>query len=223
MIDDLERPRVPLLRWLWITLAVVIGAPVLFVLCLVVTYGIESATPEDYPRVAPQKMADRATARSHQAYALAGFDTVLPAGVDNSLAAGSCYPGGLESMADTPVDGAYALSHTWQVSDVPRAEALAALARLRDRLKEEGWTVTSYERRQASQDWILRTERGDGERQVYEWMSVGGRFFGGVHMECAYDPAADADAGSSGGSYGETYGGSSAADGLVAPALGAGA
>ncbi|MFI2368412.1 hypothetical protein [Streptomyces sp. NPDC018833] len=224
MIADLERPRLPLLRWLWITLAVVIGSPVLFVLCLVVTYGIESATPEDYPRMAPQKMADRATARSQEAYALAGFDTVLPAGVDNSLSAGPCYPRGLESVADTPVDGAYALSHTWQVSDVPREEALAALARLRDRLKEQGWTVTAYERQQGSQDWVLRTERGAGERQVYEWMSDGrGRFSGGVHMECAYDPAADADAGSSGGSSYDAYeshGGSAAADGLVAPALG---
>jgi hypothetical protein len=208
MIDDLERRRFPVLRWLWITLAVVIGVPVLFVLGLLVTYGIESATPEDYPRVTPQKMADRAAARSQEAYEVAGFDTVLPAGQYNDFSADSCYPGGLEGMADTPVENAYALSHGWQLNDVPRDEALAALARLRDRLEADGWDITSYEQRQASQDWILRTERGDGERQVYEWMSEGGRFLGGVHMECAYAPA---------GEEGDVE------TELVPPALGAGA
>ncbi|NWF27960.1 hypothetical protein HW130_17085 [Streptomyces sp. PKU-EA00015] len=208
MIDDLERPRVPLLRWLGITLALLIGAPVLFVLGLFVTYGIESATPEDYPDVAPQEMADRAATRSREAYEVAGFDAVLPAGRDNGYSAGSCYPGGLEGMADTPVENAYALSHSWQLNDVPRDEALPALARLRDRLQADGWDITSYEQQQASEDWILRTERGNGERQVYEWMSQGGRFLGGVHMECAYAPA---------GEEGDVE------TELVPPALGAGA
>ncbi|MEV4329788.1 hypothetical protein AB0K02_04485 [Streptomyces sp. NPDC049597] len=220
MIDNLERRRVPLLRWLCITLAVVIGVPVLFVLGLLVTYWVQSATPEDYPRVAPREMADRAASRSQEAYEVAGFDTVLPAGRYNGFGSDSCYPGGLEAIADTPVENAYALSHSWQLDDVPREEALAALARLRDRLEADGWDITSYERQQASEDWILRTERGDGERQVYEWMSEGGRFSGGVYMECAYDPTAEASPGSSYDGY-ESYGGSSAADGLVAPSLGA--
>lgn len=222
MIDELERRRFPVLRWLWITLAVVIGVPVLLVLGLLVTFWIQGATPEDYPDVAPQKMADRAAARSQEAYEVAGFDTVLPAGRHNGFGSDSCYPGGLEGISDTPVENAYALSHSWQLHDVPRDEGLAALVRLRDRLKADGWDITSYERQRGSEDWILRTERDNRERQVYEWIAEGGRFSGGVYMECAYDPTAEAAPGSSYDGY-ESYGGSSAADGLVAPSLGAGA
>ena len=122
--EDLQqsRARISVAKWLGITVAVVVGIPVLLVLGVLVTYGIQRATPEDYPKVDPQTMVDRAGARSQKAYDVLGFDATLPPGEFNSLSAGYCYPDGLESAADESVDGAYALSHNWLLTDVTKSE-----------------------------------------------------------------------------------------------------
>ncbi|ALC22621.1 hypothetical protein SPRI_4315 [Streptomyces pristinaespiralis] len=189
--EDLAQPSTSTsaAKWLGIALATIVGIPVLLVLAVLVTYGVQRATPEDYPKAAPQTMADRAGARSQEAYDVLGFDATLPGGEFNSLSAGYCYPDGLESAADESVDGAYALSHQWHLTDVPESEALPAMRRLRDHLKTEGWDIVSFDSTPSGDNWTLRTERDGDGRQVYEWYADGGRFYGGVHAECAYDRA----------------------------------
>lgn len=188
--EDLARSRTgtSVARFAGIAVAAIIGIPLLLVLVVLVTYGVQRATPEDYPKVAPQTMADRTTARSQDAYDVLGFGATLPPGEFNSLSAGHCYPDGLESVADESVDGAYALSHKWKLDGVPESDALPALRALRDRLKEEGWRIVSFDESPGGGDWTLRTERDGDGRQVYTWYRDGGRFHGGAHAECAYDP-----------------------------------
>ncbi|ATW49066.1 hypothetical protein [Streptomyces peucetius] len=195
MTEDLQqsRTRISVAKWLGITVAVVVGVPVLLVLGVLVTYGIQRATPEDYPKVDPQTMVDRAGARSQRAYDVLGFDATLPPGEFNSLSAGYCYPDGLESAADESVDGAYALSHNWLLTDVTKSEALPAMRRLRDHLKSEGWDIVSFDSTPSGDNWTLRTERDGEGRQVYEWYANGGRLHGGVHAECAYVPTPPTD------------------------------
>ncbi|GGT21701.1 hypothetical protein GCM10010271_26250 [Streptomyces kurssanovii] len=218
MTEDLAQPStstsaasaVSAAKWLGIIVAAIVGIPVLLVLVVFVTYGVQRATPEDYPKAAPQTMADKAGARSQESYDVLGFDTRLPPGEFNSLSSGYCYPDGLESVADEHVDNAYALSHQWQLTDVPESDALPAMRRLRDHLKAEGWDVVSFDSTPSGDNWTLRTERDGDGRQVYEWYADGGRFHGGVHAECAYLPAPPTDP------YASP---DDATAGLIAPAL----
>lgn len=191
MTEDLAPPSTSTsaAKLIGIALASVVGIPVLLVLAVLVTYGVQRATPEDYPTAAPQTMADRAGARSREAYDVLGFDAALPGGEFNFLSAGYCCPDGLESAADQPVDGAYALSHEWRLTDLPESEALPAMRRVREHLKAEGWDIVSFDSTPSGDNWTLRTERDGNGRQVYEWYEDGGRFYGAVHAECAYDPA----------------------------------
>jgi hypothetical protein len=205
VIDASEKPRTPgrsavsgssavsAAKWLGVTVAAIVGIPVLLVLVVLVTYGVQRATPEDYPKVAPQTMADRAGARSQESYDVLGFDALIPPGEFNSLSSGYCYPDGLESVADEHVDNAYALSHSWHLADVPESEALPAMRRLRDHLKAEGWDIVSFDSTPSGDNWTLRTERDGDGRQVYEWYADGGRFHGGMHAECAYLPTPPTD------------------------------
>jgi hypothetical protein len=187
---DLEPPRTgaSAAQLLGITLAVLVGVPVLLVLGLIVTFGVQRATPEDYPRVDPRTMADRTAARSQEAYQVLGFDVVIPPGRSNSVSGSSCYPDGLESVADTPVEGAYRLAHNWGLEGVPKSEALPALRALRDHLREEGWEITHFDHAPSSSDWTLRAEQ-DGRRMVFDWFEDGGRFDGGAYAERAYAPS----------------------------------
>lgn len=84
--EDLAQPSTSTsaAKWLGIALATIVGIPVLLVLAVLVTYGVQRATPEDYPKAAPQTMADRAGARSQEAYDVLGFDATLPGGEFNS-------------------------------------------------------------------------------------------------------------------------------------------
>ncbi|MFF3687524.1 hypothetical protein [Streptomyces sp. NPDC002187] len=200
---DLDTPMSPAMTavrraldvaW-WVFLAV-IATPVLLILGLIVTYGVERAVPEDYPTVAREDMVRRITDRSQDAYEVLGFDEVVPTDAQNSLSGDHCYPNGLESVADTPVTDAYRLSHSWTLAGIPETEALPALRRLETHLKEEGWRIREFEELKSSDgEWELRAER-DGateeagiERMVFTWMREGGRFYGGSHGGCAYEPA----------------------------------
>ncbi|MFK4224079.1 hypothetical protein [Streptomyces sp. NPDC019890] len=207
MIDDLEMPDSPAravlrraLGLAWWTFIVLIAMPVLLVLGLVITYQAERATPEDYPRVAPEEMMRRATSRSQEAYEVLGFDRAVPPGVvklgvgtENYLSTDDCYPGGLEGMADEPVDGAYRLFHGWALDKASEQEALPALRRLRDHLKDTGWRIKEYGESQTGDEWNLRAERdgrsGDdgNETQHFNWRAEDQRFSGSSGMPCAYE------------------------------------
>ncbi|MEU9010989.1 hypothetical protein AB0D12_14650 [Streptomyces sp. NPDC048479] len=208
MIDDLEMPDSPAravvrraLDVAWWAFIVLISAPLLLVLGLVITYQVERATPEDYPSVAPEEMMRRATVRSQNAYEVLGFDRVVPpgvveigAGTENYLSTDFCHPGGLEGMADDPVDGAYGLYHGWALDKVSEKEALPALRRLHDHLKDTGWHISEYGEFQTGDEWNLRAERdgraGDGGNETlsFTWRAEDQRFSGGSGMPCAYDP-----------------------------------
>lgn len=181
-----------------------VAVPVLLVLGFLVTYSVQRGTPEDYERVAPQAMMTRIGEMSRESYGVLGFGTAAGSDASGDL----CYPDGLESMADEPVDGAYALSHHWSVEGVTRTAAVAALKRLHGRLEDEGWHIDSYADGDggaggagAAYGPELRASRegpsddGGDIRAVFEWRDHEGRFEGGVHAPCAYDPDAGADAG----------------------------
>lgn len=94
-----------------------------------------SAGSPDYPRVAPEEMADRAFQRSQEAYDVLGFTRTVPPGVEkvgvsteNTFDSGFCYDGGLLGMDDRTVDGAYAMSHEWALDQVPASQAVARAA-----------------------------------------------------------------------------------------------
>ncbi|WP_405798065.1 hypothetical protein [Streptomyces sp. NBC_01506] len=177
-----------------------VAVPVLVVLGFLITYAVQRGTPEEYERVDPQAMMTRIGDVSQEAYDVLGFEH----DIRSEAGSGFCYPDGLESIADEPVDGAYALSQDWSVDGVKESEAASALERLHGHLKDEGWDIDSYENGAdgagaagAAMGLELRASRGgpsdDGGdiRLVFDWRDYQERFEGSVHAPCAYDPEAE--------------------------------
>ncbi|MFD5035563.1 hypothetical protein ACFWNI_00275 [Streptomyces sp. NPDC058377] len=169
----------------------------------------------DFPRIAPEEMADRAFQRSQEAYDVMGFTRIVEPGVEdigvsteNTLGSGYCYGGGLFSLDET-VDGAYRMSHRWALDRVPAGRAVPGLRRLHQHFKENGWEVTSYREGGAAGDWDLFVQRdGGGERMSFTWFPDREYFMGGATGPCASDPGwEDGDVSPSG-------------DGLWPPVLG---
>ncbi|MFH8749189.1 hypothetical protein ACH4GK_21085 [Streptomyces rimosus] len=181
---------------------VMAALPVLLVLGVVALVMFESAVPEDYAEVAPEKMAERVVSTSEDAYRAMGLHRAIPRGEQrteaggrtvNRLDSGLCYPGGWESLEDRSVKGAYQLSHDWELDRVPAKAALPALERLRDHLKDTGWRVTRYGK-SVNDEWEVDAER-DGDtsddgvvRQSVTWFENGQRLHGGNTGPCAYEP-----------------------------------
>ncbi|MFI9827086.1 hypothetical protein ACIHIX_05320 [Streptomyces sp. NPDC051913] len=174
-------------------LVVLLGVLVLVFVQL--TWG--SAGAADYPRVAPEEMAERAFERSQEAYGVLGFTRTVRPGVEkvgvsteNTFDSGFCYDGGPLGLDDKTVDGAYTMSHDWALDDVPASRAVPGLRRLHERLKDDGWEVTSYREGTDGQDWSLFVRRDDGdERMSFTWFPDREYFMGGASVPCAYDPA----------------------------------
>jgi hypothetical protein len=151
---------------------------------------------KDFPRVAPEEMADRALQRSQEAYTVAGFTRTIEPGVEkigvsteNTLGSSFCYDGGLLGLKDETVDGAYSMSHSWALDHVPASQAVPALRRLHRFLQDEGWTVTSYREGERGGSWDLFVQRDDGdERMSFTWYPDHEYFTGGATVPCAYDP-----------------------------------
>ncbi|MFG2645774.1 hypothetical protein ACGFYP_32935 [Streptomyces sp. NPDC048370] len=202
LMDDVTDTRAPLRGALRVTFFVVLAAvalPVLLVVGLVVVYAVERGIDEGYPEVAPAVMAQRAAARTQELYDVAGIGGELPPtgsggdyhAAENTISAESCYPTGLESIADEPVEGSYRLGHNWRIAGVSKQEGMPALRRLRDHVEKAGWDVTNFG---ASGDgWVLRARRdeddADSERIVVTWWSHWQTLDGFTAMSCAYDPA----------------------------------
>ncbi|MFF1464295.1 hypothetical protein [Streptomyces sp. NPDC058330] len=160
----------------------------------------------DFPRIAPEDMAERASQRSQEAYGVLGFTRTVEPGVEdlgvsteNTLSSGSCYTGGLFTVDET-VDGAYRMSHSWALDRVPASQAAPGLRRLHQHLKDDGWEITSYRDGGAQGNWDLYVQRDDGdERMSFTWFPDREYFMGGATGPCAYDPAwKDGDPGPTG-------------------------
>lgn len=170
------------------------GAALLGVLALVVTLAWGST---DFPRVAPEEMANRALQRSHEAYDVLGFTRTIEPGVEdigvsteNTLGSSFCYDGGLLGLEDETIDGAYSMNHHWALDRVPAAQAIPGLRRLHQYLKDNDWKISSYREGEQGQDWSLFVQRDDGaERMSFTWYPDRNYFTGGAGVPCAYDPA----------------------------------
>ncbi|MER7519263.1 hypothetical protein [Streptomyces sp. NPDC126499] len=172
------------------------GAALVGVLLLAGTLAWGSWASKDFPRVAPEEMANRALQRSQEAYTVLGFERTIPPGVEdigvsteNTLGSDYCYDGGLLGLADETVDGAYSMGHRWALDHVPASQAVHGLRRLHRYLQDEGWKVTSYREGDQSRAWELFAQRDDGEeRMSFTWYPDRAYFTGGAFGPCAYDP-----------------------------------
>ncbi|MEU9789643.1 hypothetical protein AB0E27_03310 [Streptomyces sparsogenes] len=152
-----------------------------------------ASTDSTYPDVDPEKTARRLSGYSQDAYAALGIDRTLEGGyVDdsthNTFGSNDCYPDGLFSFADPPVDGAYRLYQRWTLSKVRKADALPALRGVRDRLKAKGWRVTGYGRNKQTEEWSVEAERDGGYTIHVTWEPEFQRLSGFVSASCAMDP-----------------------------------
>ncbi|MFE2679743.1 hypothetical protein [Streptomyces hygroscopicus] len=156
--------------------------------------GRAPASPDStYPDVDPEKRARRLSGYSQDAYAALGIDRTVEGGyvdVDNHNTYDSnyCYPDGLFSFADPPVEGAYQLIHGWSIGKVDRAEALPALRRVRDHLKAEGWRITRFGKDEQLEEWSVKAERDGGFSTGITWEAEFRRLGGGSGGPCAMDP-----------------------------------
>ncbi|MGJ5754125.1 hypothetical protein FB563_2279 [Streptomyces puniciscabiei] len=197
------------------------GLALVGVLVLVVRLAWSSWGATDFPRVAPEEMAGRALRYSQEAYDVMGFTRpVQPgagragAGTEDTFSADPCYDGGLLGLEDKTVGGAYRLYHSWALDRVPESRAVPGLRRLHQRLKDEGWVISSYRAGGKGEDAELYAQRDGGEEQMsFDWYAHRQYFSGGAGVPCAYDPAWT-------GSDADSYDPDSAADSLTPPVLG---
>ncbi|MEU2562949.1 hypothetical protein ABZ626_26925 [Streptomyces longispororuber] len=184
------------------------GVTLVGLLLAVGTLAWGSWASTDFPRVAPEEMADRALQRSQEAYTVMGFRRTIEPGFKNSgvstqntLGTSFCYDNGLLGLEDDTVDGAYSMSHTWALDHVPASQAVPGLRRLHRFLRDEGWSVTSYREGERGGSWDLFVQRDDGdERMSFTWYPDREYFTGGATVPCAHDPQwKDGDAGPAGG------------------------
>ncbi|MFD0374525.1 hypothetical protein [Streptomyces sp. NPDC127112] len=172
------------------------GAALVCVLVLVgmLAWGAWAST--DFPRVAPEEMANRAVQRSQEAYTVLGFTRTISPGVEkigvsteNILDSEFCYDGGLLGLNDETIDGAYSMSHSWALDHVPASQAVPGLRRLHRHLVSRGWDVTSYSEGEPGGSWEMFVQRDDGsERMSFTWYPDREYFTGSASGPCAYDP-----------------------------------
>ncbi|WP_236243633.1 hypothetical protein [Streptomyces sp. CC228A] len=172
------------------------GAAFVGVFLLVGMLAWSAWASKNFPRVAPEEMADRALQRSQEAYTVMGFTRTIEPGLEklgvstrNTLSSSSCYDSGLLGLEDETIDGAYSMSHSWALDHVPTSQAVPGLRRLHRFLRDEGWEVTSYREGERGRLWDLFVQRDDGdERMSFTWYPEREYFTGGATMPCAYDP-----------------------------------
>lgn len=173
--------------------AALVAVPLFLGLALLVWLALITKDASDFPRVAPQEMADRAVANSQEAYGVLGFTRTIASGSgdpgvspENTLGSSLCYRGGL---TDEVVEGAYTMSHNWALDHVTAEQAVPGLRRLRTHLADTGWDITSYRENVSGDYWRLSASRSDGEERVsFGWSAKSGYFSGGAAMPCAMAP-----------------------------------
>ncbi|GAA0301218.1 hypothetical protein GCM10010302_44700 [Streptomyces polychromogenes] len=172
------------------------GAVLIGVLLVVCMLAWSASASKDFPRVAPEEMADRALQRSQEAYTVLGFTRTISPGVEktgvsteNTLGSEYCYDGGLLGLDDKTIDGAYSMSHSWALDHVPANQAVPGLRRLHQYLKSKGWEVTSYSEGKQGGSWEMFVQRDDAtERMSFTWYPDREYFTGSASVPCAYDP-----------------------------------
>ncbi|MGW2558521.1 hypothetical protein ACWCXB_04565 [Streptomyces sp. NPDC001514] len=134
-----QRTRRPL------TLLAILG---LLVVTVAAAYGVVIGaravwygTP--YPSADPKTVAERLRERSQWTYD--GFGLNEPNAVQHSgISTGACYYRGLQSFAhiDEARLDVSSFEHSWEVAEIPEADARAAQKRLRQQLSARGWKLT---------------------------------------------------------------------------------
>ncbi|MFI2430649.1 hypothetical protein [Streptomyces sp. NPDC018693] len=165
-----------------------IAVPALAVLALLATLAWSARGSTDFPRTAPEDMANRVFQHSQEAYDTLGFDRILrPAperpgtSPENTFSSAYCWDNGPLGLDDKTVDGAYQLSHSWALDQVPASRATPALRRLHQHLRNTGWKITEYREGAGNQDWTLRAQRDDdAERMSFTWYPDRAYFTGGA-------------------------------------------
>ncbi|MFD0495828.1 hypothetical protein [Streptomyces rhizosphaericus] len=168
---------------------------VLLVLAVAMALLAYASTDSTYPDVDPEKTARRLSGYSQDAYAALGIDRALEGDyvdvfTNNTYGSNDCYPDGLFSFADPPVDGAYRLYQEWTLSKVRKADALPALRGVRDRLEGKGWHITEYSKNEQIEEWSVEAERDGGYAIQVTWEPEYQRLSGFVSTSsCAMDPS----------------------------------
>lgn len=193
--DSGSRPSV--LRALGCGCAALIGIPLVAGLVLIGKLAWENRGSTDFPRVAPEDMASRAFQHSQEAYEVMGFSRTVEAGeaedigsgTENAFSSSLCWTSGPLGLEDRTVDGAYEMSHAWALDHVPESQAVSGLRRLHQRLKADGWEVSSYDEGGKTEYGRLSVRRDDGdERMSFTWYADREYFRAEATVPCAYDP-----------------------------------
>ncbi len=172
------------------------GAAFVGVFLLVGMLAWSAWASKNFPRVAPEEMADRALQRSQEAYTVMGFTRTIEPGLEklgvstrNTLSSSSCYDSGLLGLKDETIDGAYSMSHSWALDHVPASQAVPGLA---------ASTASSATRAGRSPPTAKASGAGCGTCSSSGTTATSGcpspgtrsasTCTGGATMPCAYDP-----------------------------------
>ncbi|MFF0739649.1 hypothetical protein ACFYVL_04530 [Streptomyces sp. NPDC004111] len=144
-----------------------------------------------YPDVQPVAVEAQLRQRSQEAYDVLGLPATERAATFEASRTdtGSCYYRGWSYLAhfDRPRADVVSFSHSWEVPDVPEAQARRSLEQLRKQMTDQGWQVTDdRDERHHGKDgtdlvalglWLTTPSDGeDGEekdRLAVRWNSSG--------------------------------------------------
>ncbi|MFD9224572.1 hypothetical protein ACFWDI_32300 [Streptomyces sp. NPDC060064] len=175
----LKKHSVRSILWLIGVLLVVAVTVTVTVTCYRVWNG------EPYPASDPDQVATRLKQEAQRVYdevALPG-----PPDVSSRVETGTCYYRGLRSIAhiDQGRSDVRSFGLEWRVTDVPRNTARSGQERVRRRLEQEGWKLTS----ENVSDLGFRFERPDTDEMVdVDWYEPTGTLAVSVYAPCGKLP-----------------------------------
>ncbi|MER5461434.1 hypothetical protein ABT010_12255 [Streptomyces sp. NPDC002668] len=141
---------------------------------------------EPYPATDPDQVATRLKQEAQRVY----DEVALPGPPDvssNGVETGTCYYRGLRSIAhmDEGRSDVRSFGLEWRVTDVPRNTARTGQERVRRRLEQEGWKLTS----ENISDMGFRFERPDTDDIVdVDWYQPTGTFAVSIYAPCGKLP-----------------------------------
>ncbi|WP_405942181.1 hypothetical protein [Streptomyces sp. NBC_00207] len=176
-----------------LALAAVMGGTLGFALWFA---PIWDGTP--YPVADPAATARELEDHTRSAYTALGLPRAEPADWPRAglVAEGSdCHLRGMRHWSERGIayppeaPGVVAVSDTWGLGGVPRAEAEPALERVRQAMTQQGWKVTDYENSPDRHQAELRLELPGTGRTLSLTTYPGDRLEVAAHAECARYPA----------------------------------
>ncbi|TQK50158.1 hypothetical protein FBY35_0473 [Streptomyces sp. SLBN-118] len=141
---------------------------------------------EPYPAADPDQVATRLKQEAQRVYS----ELALPGQPDvssNGVETGTCYYRGLRSLAhvDEGRSDVSSFGLQWRVTDVPRNTARTGQERVRRRLEQEGWKLTS----ENVSGMGFRFERPDTDEKVaVDWHQPTGTLAVSVYAPCGKLP-----------------------------------